>query len=166
MYKRQVEDRAERAAYAAADAVQQSVKYAVGRIEQRKAHDIPDIPVSENPTQEPAHKQLETPKPEGTGNKPQDRQRIKARNDAAVKTKERASPIKTKEAVLSEKAQKNVVEKPKIKTCEAVETQHVRTVNAKNEPSRATLVQEQLKSKTRPVSYTHLDVYKRQSHTR
>ena len=40
----EVEDRAERAAYAAADAVQQSVKYAVGRIEQRKAHDIPDIP--------------------------------------------------------------------------------------------------------------------------
>ena len=153
----EVEDRAERAAYAGADAVRQSAQYAVGRIKQRKAQkiDIPEIPVSGNPTQEPAHKQLEAPRTESNVNKPkdkqlmQDRQRLKARNDAAVKAKERAATIKTKEAVLSENAKKNVLEQSKIKTREAVETQHVRTVNAKNEPSRATLVQEQLKSKTR-----------------
>lgn len=152
----EVEDRAERAAYAAADAVQQSVKYAVGRIEQRKAHDIPDIPVSENPAQEPVYKQLEAPRTEPNSNKPkdkqlmQDRQRIKARNDAGVKAKERAATIKTKEAVLSENAQNNVLERPKIKTREAVENQHVRAVNAKNNPaeiSRSKPVQEQLKAK-------------------
>lgn len=147
----EVEDRAERAAYAGADEVRQSAQYAVGRIKQRKALkiDIPEIPVSGNPTQEPAHKQLEVPRTEGNANKPQDRQKIKVRNDAAVKTKERAAPIKTKEAILFEKTQKTTTEQPKIKTREAVETQHVRAVNAKNDPSRATLVQEHLKTKTR-----------------
>ena len=153
----EVEDRAERAAYAAADAVRQSAQYAAGRIKQKKAQkiDLPEIPVSGNPTQESAHKQLEAPRTDSNIHIPkdkqyiQDRQRLKARNDAAVKAKERAATIKTKEAVLSENAKKNVLEQPKIKTREAVETQHVRTVNAKNEPSRATLVQEQLKSKTR-----------------
>lgn len=147
----EVEDRAEHAAYAAADVAQQSVKYAVGRIKQRKAQkiDLPEIPVSGNPTQEPAHKQLEAPRTEGNANKPQDRQKIKVRNDAAVKTKERAAPIKTKEAILFEKTQKTTTEQPKIKTREAVENQHIRAVNAKNDPSRATLVQEQLKTKTR-----------------
>ena len=83
----EVEDRAERAAYAAADAVQQSVKYAAGRIKQRKSQEveIPEIPVSGNPTQEPAYKQLEDPRTEGNANKPkdkqlmQDRQKIKKR---------------------------------------------------------------------------------------
>ena len=155
-----VEDRAERAAYAAADVAQQSVKYAVGRIRERKVQkiDIPEIPVSGNTTQEPAHKQLEAPKAESNANKPKDkqlmpdRQKIKARNDATVKAKERTALIKTKEAVLSENAQKNVVEQPKIKTREAVETQHVWTGNAKNEPSRATLVQERLNPKTRQTA--------------
>lgn len=153
----EVEDRAERAAYAAADAVQRSVKYAAERIKQRKSQEveITEIPVSGNPTQEPMYKQLEAPRTDSNINTPkdkqsmQDRQRIKARNDAAVKAKERAAPIKTKEAVLSEKTQKVTTEQPKIKTCEAVETQHVRAVSAKNEPSRATLVQEQLRAEAR-----------------
>ena len=155
----EVEDRAERAAYAAADVAQQSVKYAVGRIKERKAQkiDIPEIPVSGNPTQEPAHKQLEAPRADDNVNKPkdkqlQDRQRLKARNDAAVKAKERTAPIKTKEAVLSENAKNNVLEQPKIKTRELVENQHVRAVNAKNNPveiSRSKPVQEQLKAKVR-----------------
>ena len=96
-----VEDRAERAAYAAADVAQQSVKYAVGRIRERKVQkiDIPEIPVSGNTTQEPAHKQLEAPKAESNANKPKDkqlmpdRQKIKARNDATVKAKERTAPV-------------------------------------------------------------------------
>lgn len=97
----EVEDRAERASYAVTDAVRQSAQYAVGRIKQRKAQkiDILDIPVSGNSTQEPAQKQLEAPKMDSNVNKPQDRQSIKARNYAAVKAKERAAPIKTKEAV-------------------------------------------------------------------
>ena len=109
----EVEDRAKHAAYAAADVAQQSVKYAVGRIKERKAQKIDvDTPVPENPAQEPAHKQLEAPRT----NKPQDRQRIKARREAAVRTKERAAPIKTKETVLSESTQKNVLEQSKIKS--------------------------------------------------
>ena len=108
-----VEDRAKRAAYAAADAVRQPVQYAAGRIKQRKAQKIDvDTPVPENPAQEIAHKQLEAPRT----NKPQDRQRIKARREAAVRTKERAAPIKTKETVLSESTQKNVLEQSKIKS--------------------------------------------------
>ena len=149
----EVEDRAERASYAATDAVRQSAQYAVGQIKQRKAQkiDIPEIPMSGNPTQEPAQKQLEAPKMDSNVNKPQDRQSIKARNDAAVKAKERAAPIKTKEAV-SEKTQKVTTEQPKIKTREAVETQHVRAVNTKNNPdeiSRSKPVQEQLRAKAR-----------------
>ena len=54
----EVEDRAERAAYAAADAVRQSA-HTAGRIKQRKARKIyVDTPVPENPAQDPAHKQL------------------------------------------------------------------------------------------------------------
>lgn len=109
----EVEDRAEHAVYAVADAVRQPVQYAAGRIKQRKARKIDvDTPVPENPAQEPAHKQLEAPRT----NKPQDRQRIKARREAAVRAKERAAPIKTKETVLSESTQKNVLEQPKIKS--------------------------------------------------
>ena len=153
----EVEDRAERAAYAAADVAQQSAQYAAGRIKQRNAQkiDLPEIPVSGNPTQELMHKQLEAPRTDSNTNTSkdkqsiQDRQKIKARNDAAIKAKERAAPIKTKEAVLSERTQKVTTEQPRIKTREAVETQHVRTGNAKNEPSRATLVQEQLRTKAR-----------------
>ena len=159
----EVEDRAERAACAASDAVRQSTQYIAGRIKQRKAQkiEIPEIPVSGNPTQESVQKQLEASRAESNVNKPkdkqlmQDRQKIKARNDAAVKAKERAAPIKTKEAVLSEKAQKNVVEKPKIKTREAVENQHVRAVNAKNNPleiPRSQPFQERLNTKTRQTA--------------
>ena len=108
----EVEDRAERAVYAVADAVRQSA-HTAGRIKQRKAQKIDvDTPVPENPAQEIAHKQLEAPRT----NKPQDRQRIKARREAAVRTKERAAPIKTKETVLSESTQKNVLEQSKIKS--------------------------------------------------
>jgi cell wall-associated NlpC family hydrolase len=165
----EVEDRAERAACAASDAVRQSTQYIAGRIKQRKAQkiEIPEIPVSGNPTQESVQKQLEASRAESNVNKPkdkqlmQDRQKIKARNDAAVKAKERAAPIKTKEAVLSEKAQKNVVEQPKIKTREAVETQHARAGSDKNNPAeilRAQPVQEQLKAKARQSTRGAKDV--------
>ena len=130
----EVEDRAERAAYAAADVVRQSAQYAVSRQKKKKAQktDIPEMPVSGNPTQESVYKQLEAPREESNVNKPkdkqlmQDRQRIKARNDAAVKAKEKLTTIKTREAV---------------------EIQHTRAVNAKNntvEISRSKYVQEQL----------------------
>lgn len=142
----EVEDRAERASYAATDAVRQSAQYAVGQIKQRKAQkiDIPEIPMSGNPTQEPAQKQLEAPKMDSNVNKPQDRQSIKARNDAAVKAKEKSATIKTKEAVLSEK--KNNSEQPKIKTREAVKVQHDTVNSAKNDRAN---VQEVLKTKAR-----------------
>lgn len=148
----EVEDRAERTAYAAADAVRQTARYAGGRIKQRKIQkiDIPEIPVSGDPAQEPVQRQLEAPKPEHTA--ASDKQRIKARNDAAVKAKERSATIKTKEAVLSEKTQKVTTEQPKIKTRETVGNQDFRTVNAKNNHSeilQSKPVQEQLKAKTR-----------------
>ena len=145
----EVEDRAERAAYAAADVAQQSVKYAVGRIKQRKAQkiDLPEIPVSGNPTQEPAQKQLEAPRMDSNVNKPQDRQSIKARNDAAVKAKEQAVPIKTKEAVLSGNKtyrlkQKRVYRSKdnliKPKTIQAVRAkQEERRLNEANDKSKA-----------------------------
>ena len=145
----EVEDRAEQTAYAAADAVRQTARYAGGRIKQRKIQkiDIPEIPVSGNPAQEPAHKQLEASRAESNVNKPkdkqlmQDRQRIKARNDAAVKAKERSATIKTKEALLSEK--KNNSEQPKIKTRETVKAQYDTVNSAKND------IQEVSKTKAR-----------------
>lgn len=148
----EVEDRAERAAYAAADVVRQSAQYAVGRIKQRKSQEveIPEVPVSGNPTQESAQKLLEATMTDSNVNKPQDSQRMKARNDAAVKAKERTAQIKTKEAVLSERTQKVTTEQPKIKTREAVETQHVRSINAKNDSVELLNIknaQEQLKTK-------------------
>ena len=70
----EVEDRAERAAYAAADPVRQSAQYAAGRIKQKKAQkiDLPEIPVSGNPTQESAHKQLEAPRTDSNIHIPKD----------------------------------------------------------------------------------------------
>lgn len=167
----EVEDRAERAAYAAADVVRQSAQYAVGRIKQRKTQkiDIPEIPVSGNPTQESAQKQLEAPRAKSNVNKPQDHQRIKARNDTAVKAKERATPIKTKENVLSEKTQKVTTEQPRIKTREAVETQHVRSINAKNNSVELPNIknsQEQLKTKMRQsiIESKNIDVSDKMPH--
>ncbi len=156
----EVKDRAERAAYASVDAVQQSAQYAARRIKERKDQkiEIPEIPVSGNPTQEPMYKQLEAPRTNSNINTPkdkqsmQDRKRLKARNDAAVKAKERVAQIKTKETVLSENSQNGIKEQPNIKTREAVETQHVRAANVKSDPikvSRSKPVQEQLRAKAR-----------------
>lgn len=159
----EVEDRAERAAYAAADAVQQSVKYAAGRIKQRKIQeiDIPEIPVSENTTRESVYKQLEASRAESNVNRlndkqpAKDRQRIKTRQDAAVKAKERAAPIKTKEAVLSENTQKGITERPKIKSRQQTAVKNMdgvmpeRLPNASSEQAvRIKSKSEYLKSKT------------------
>ena len=121
----EVEEKAERAAYAAADTVQRYGKYAIKQIKQRKAQriDIPDIPVPETPAQEPVQpKQLNPPKSERLTEKPddkkaaQDRQRIKARPDAVVKTKAEQIPIKTKESVLSKGTEQYLPEQAKIKS--------------------------------------------------
>ncbi len=141
----EVEDRAELAACAATDAVRQSAQYAVGRIKQRKSQEveIPEIPVSGNPTQEPMYKQLEAPRTDSNINTPkdkqsmQDRQRIKARNDAAVKAKERAAPIKTKEAVLSENKAYRLKQKRVYRSKDnLIKPKTIQAVRAKQEEKR------------------------------
>lgn len=121
----EVEEKAERAVYAAADTVQRYGKYAIKQIKQRKAQriDIPDTPVPETPAQEPVQpKQLNPPKTEHLTEKPndkkavRDRQRIKARQDAVVKTKAEQIPIKTKESVLSKGTEQYLPEQAKIKS--------------------------------------------------
>ena len=125
----EVEEKAERAVYTAADTVQRYGKYAVKQIKQRKAQriDIPDIPVPETPAQEPVQpKQLNPPKSEHLTEKlndkkaVRDRQRIKARQDTVVKAKTGQIPIKTKESVLSKGTEKHLPEQTKIKTSESV----------------------------------------------
>ena len=99
----EVEDKAESAAYAAADTVRQSARYVKNKIQHRSRGQTYDIPVSDIPTQEPVQPHmLNAPKTAAlhAENKPvpQEQMKIKARQEAAVKS----AKIKTKDAVLSD----------------------------------------------------------------
>ena len=103
----EIEGKTEKIACSASDTAKRYTKNVKKKLYQNKTNKVGNInntPVSDNPAQ--GH----------NVNKENDKQRIKARNDAAVKAKEKSAPMKTKEAVLSENAQKGITEQPKIKS--------------------------------------------------
>ena len=103
----EIEDKTEKIACSVSDTAKRYTKYVKKKLYQNKINKVGNVngtPVSDNPAQE------------HNVNKENDTQRTKARNDAAVKAKEKSASIKTKEAVLSENAQKGITEQPKIKS--------------------------------------------------
>lgn len=104
----EVEDKAESAAYAAADTLRQSARYVKRKIQQHRTERVSDIPVPDIPAQEPVQLQrLNAPKTAAlqTENKPvpQEQMKIRARQEAAVKS----AKMKTKDAVLYSEVPKN-----------------------------------------------------------
>ncbi|MDY3030954.1 MAG: NlpC/P60 family protein [Clostridia bacterium] len=97
----EVEDKAESAAYAAADTVWKSARYVKNKMQQHRTERVSNIPVPDIPVQEPVQPQrLNAPKTSAlqAENKPvpQEQMKIKARQEAAVKS----AKMKTKDAVL------------------------------------------------------------------
>ncbi|MGN1202024.1 MAG: hypothetical protein ACI4RF_01915, partial [Eubacterium sp.] len=110
----EVEDKAESAAYAAADTVRQSARYVKRKIQQHRTERVCDIPVPDILAQEPVQPQmLNAPKTAAlqAENKPvpKEQMKIKARQEAAVKS----AKIKTKDAQEQMKANHQAVIKSK-----------------------------------------------------
>lgn len=121
----EVEDKAESAAYAAADMVRQSARYVKNKIQPHRTERVSDIPVPDILVQEPVQPQmLNAPKTAAlqTENKPVTKEQIKikarqaaAAKSAKIKTKDsqeqmkakHQAVIKSKEAVLSSEAPKS-----------------------------------------------------------
>lgn len=103
----EIEDKTEKIACSVSDTAKRYTKNVKKKLYQNKVNKVGNVngtPVSDNPAQE------------HNVNKENDTQRTKARNDAAVKAKEKSASIETKEAVLSENSQKGITEQPKIKS--------------------------------------------------
>ena len=111
----EIEDKREKIAYSASDTAKRYTKYVKKKLYQNRVNKVGNVngtPVSDNPAQDFVHRQIEVTKAEYNENKTNNKQRVKARNDAAVKAKEKSAPIKTKEAVLYKNAQNDITEKP------------------------------------------------------
>lgn len=111
----EIEDKTEKTACSAFDTAKRYTKNVKKKLYQNKSNmvgNVNDTPVSDNPTQGADYIWREATKTEHNENKTNNKQRVKARNDAAVKAKEKSASIKTREAVLSENVQKGITEKP------------------------------------------------------
>lgn len=112
-----VEDKAEGAAYVAADTIKQTGRYVKNAVRQRRADkNIRTDTINAQPMNvEPEQAALPEAK-----QAPQERMKIKARQEAAVKVKEHRADIKTKDNVLS----RSTDEPPKIKTKDSALSEH------------------------------------------
>ena len=115
----EVEDKAESAAYAAADTMRQSARYVKNKIQQHRAARVSDTPVPDIPAQETVQPQmLNAPKTATlqTENKPvpQEQMKIKARQKAAANQ----AKIKTKDATLSDAPKHTAENIPKTKAAQ------------------------------------------------
>lgn len=115
----EIEDKTEKIACSASDTAKRYTKNVKKKLYQNKSNmvgNVNDTPVSDNPTQGAEYIWREATKIEHNETKTNNKQRVKAQNDAAVKAKEKSAAIKTKKAVLSENSQKGITEQPKIKS--------------------------------------------------
>ena len=130
----EVENKAESAAYAAADTLRQSAGYVKRKIQQHRTERVNDIPVPDIPAQEPVQPQrLNAPKTSAlqAENKPvpQEQMKIKARQEAAVKS----AKIKTKDTVLADTTKHTTDNTPKTKAAhEQIKAKHQAAIKSKD----------------------------------
>ena len=130
----EVEDKAESTAYAAADTVRQSARYAKNKIQHHRTERVSDIPTPDIPAQEPVQPQrLNAPKTAvlQSENKPvpQEQMKIKARQEAAVKS----AKIKTKDTVLADTTKHTTDNTPKTKAAqEQIKATHHAAIKSKD----------------------------------
>ena len=130
----EVEDKAESAAYAAADTVRQSARYVKRKIQQHRTERVNDIPVPDIPAQEPIQPQrLNAPKTSAlqAENKPvpQEQMKIKSRQEATVKS----AKIKTKDTVLADTTKHTTDNTPKTKAAhEQIKAKHQAAIKSKD----------------------------------
>ena len=130
----EVEDKAESTAYAAADTVRQSARYAKNKIQHHRTERVSDIPTPDIPAQEPVQPQrLNAPKTAvlQSENKPvpQEQIKIKARQEAAVKS----AKIKTKDTILADTTKHTTDNTPKTKAAqEQIKATHHAAIKSKD----------------------------------